>query len=263
VKQPPTDEQGPQFRPGEKEGIRRAALLNGRPLSGFAGHYDQYLQYLYAPPRLRGARASYVSIILGSLLAGYTDRFFAALRYRPDLLQDPNIWEFTIGRWFEQKLDPDKKVRDQARKYLPQVGKSLAYVRQGKWRLNEKEQKAIIADCKRWRPICEGLNEAFKRLWKQSEYESSGLHRKEARGELAGMYGISVKEVETIERVLKTPSRKGNKSTPTEAMLQMVALDHVDRGVKMIEQIWGEYLDKHPGERSERRKSTTQAASHS
>jgi hypothetical protein len=68
---------------------------------------------------------------------------------------------------------------------------------------------------------------------------------------LTEKYGISAKEVKTIERVLKTPSRRARKSTPAEAMLQMVALQHVNRNAKTIEQIWG------PEESRKRRKTAT------
>jgi len=37
----------------------------------------------------------------------------------------------------------------------------------------------------------------------------------------------------------------------------MVALDHMNRDVKTIEKIWGDYLDKHPEERRKKGRSTT------
>jgi hypothetical protein len=79
-------------------------------------------------------------------------------------------------------------------------------------------------------------------LWELSEYESSERYRKEARGRLAESYGISVKNVEAIENVLKQPSRQANKSTPYTAMLEMVALSHVGRDVKTIENVYREWF---------------------
>jgi hypothetical protein len=168
------------------------------------------------------------------------EAFRALEAERGTLIEDPrDIAEEWVRR----------AILEVALRHLPRTGS-------GRLGMSLEEKEKIIADCKKWRPVCEGLNKAFKRLWEQSEYESSERHRKEARGFLAEKYTISVKEVKTIERVLKAPSRRGNKSTPTEAMLQIVALDHVDKGVKTIEQIWGDYLDKHPEERAKRRSST-------
>ncbi len=122
-----------------------------------------------------------------------------------------------------------------------------------------EEQEAIIDDCKKWQPVCEGLNKDFKGkngLCEQPEY-SSALYQKEARGALADKYGISVKEVETIENVLKQLSRRANKTTPTDATIHMVALNHVDRDEKTIETIWFDYKRAHPEWRRKKRKTST------
>jgi hypothetical protein len=150
-----------------------------------------------------------------------------------------------------------RKGNNEARAEIQNIADGLTWWGSGRPEIPEEERKAIVADCEKWWPICEDLNEAFKRLWKQSEYESSELYQKEARGLLAEKYGISVKEVKTIERVLKTPSRTSSKSTPTEAMLQMVALDHVDRDIKTIEGIWLAHLKDYPEKSRKRRKRST------
>lgn len=149
----------------------------------------------------------------------------------------------------------------QAAELLKQIGKALAGPGSGKTEiLTPKEKKSIIADCLKWRPICEELNSAFKRLWKLPKYESSELCRKEARGSLAEKHGISIENVEAIEKVLRQPSRQANKSTPTTAMLEMVALAHMNRDVKTIEKIRQDYLDEHPAEKKKRKKPTTPTA---
>jgi len=165
------------------------------------------------------------------------------------LVESGEIAALVEGWWFAAK-EGDQSAKENLHAALDALS-----IGSGRYEtLTEEEREAIVADCKKWRPICEGLNEAFKELWKQSEYESSGQHRKEARGLLAEKYALSIKEVKTIERVLKTPSRRSNKSTPTEAMLQMIALDHVNRDVKTIEKIWGEYLDNYPEERRRKKR---------
>ena len=57
----------------------------------------------------------------------------------PTVLQDPDVWKLTVGRWSKQKLDPNKKARDQARKYLLQVGESLAAIGSGKISEQDRE----------------------------------------------------------------------------------------------------------------------------
>jgi len=193
--------------------------------------------------------------VLVALERGDCEPFFQALRYDPTILTISPIYWLTIDKWWKQKLYANE-AGEQARQLLKRIGSVLADPL-GRPELPPKEREAIAADCLKWRPICEGLNNAFKTLWKQPEYESSEPYRKEARGLLAEKYSISVKEVKTIERVLKAPARRGNKSTPTEAMLQMVALSHVNRDAKTVEKIWGDYLKDHPEESRRKRKLPT------
>jgi hypothetical protein len=118
-----------------------------------------------------------------------------------------------------------------------------------------QRKKAIVAGCKKWRPICEGLNKAFNGkngLWKDPEYHSSALYQKEARGRLAKQYGILIADVEAIETYLQKPSRRTQKSTPTQAMYRMVTRLHLV-GEKTVGAIWGDYLKDHPQERRRKR----------
>lgn len=173
---------------------------------------------------------------------------------RGGMIQELWVSQAIFNLQWQRVYGTTTEDQKQAEERLKQIADALVDIGRGKTEMPLEEKEQIVAACKKWRPICEGLNKAFKKLWKQSEYESSDLYRKEARGLLAEKYGISVKEVKTIERVLKTPSRRSNKSMPTEAMLQMVALDHVNRDVKTIEKIWGEYLNAHPEERRRKKR---------
>jgi len=177
---------------------------------------------------------------------------------RGGMIQEPWVSQAIFNLQWQRVHGTTTEDQKQAKERLQQIADALVKIWGGKTEMPLEERKQIIADCKKWRPICEGLNETLKKeLWKQSEYESSELYQKEARGLLAEKYRISVKEVETIERVLKAPSRRSNKSTPTEAMLQMVVFDHVGRDVKTIEKIWEEYLKEHPEESRKKRKLPT------
>lgn len=139
-------------------------------------------------------------------------------------------------------------------------GKRIPLRGSGRQPMPLEKREQIIADYLKWLPICEGINDALKKLQKlrkKDGYEDSELNWEKVRGLLARRYSISLKEVETIEQVLKTPSRRSNKSTPTEATLQMVALRHVDKDVKTIEKVWLGYLKAHPEESRKRRKTAT------
>lgn len=116
------------------------------------------------------------------------------------------------------------------------------------WKINEggrqaalEEREQIVASCKKWCPIYDNLNKAFKKLWKLSEYESSELRRKEIRGKLAENLSIPVKDVEASEWSLKKRSPKGGKTTPSQAMYRRVAREFPGRGEKTIEKVWGDY----------------------
>jgi len=90
-------------------------------------------------------------------------------------------------------------------------------------------------------------------VWKEQEYQGSELFQREARGLLAEKCQISTEKVRQIENVLRVPSRRGSrKSTPTEVVLQMVALEHVARDVKTIEKVLLDYLAAYPEKKRSR-----------
>lgn len=169
------------------------------------------------------------------------ERFFELLAYcGPKLLTVPALAEKLQEKWYQTQHQnlPEGKA---ARKFFQRIGESLAWAGgSGRLEMSGKEKQRIVDDCLKWRTICEGMNGAFKKLWEYSEYESSERYRKEARGRLAEKYKISVEDVKRIERVLKTPSRQSRKSTPYTAMLEMVALSHVNRDEKTIENVFRE-----------------------
>ncbi len=173
-----------------------------------------------------------------------------------DVLNDPESLD-TLDRLSQAAQGGDKEAQGQLRSLFEPLWNPPIL---GRPEMPEEERQKIIDDCRKWGPICEELNSAFKRLWKLSEYESSKLFRKEARGSLAEKHGISIENVETIEKVLQQPSRQANKSTPTTAMLHMVALAHMNRDEKTIEKIRQDYLDAHPAEKKKRKKPTTPTA---
>lgn len=145
---------------------------------------------------------------------------------------------------------------EKARKCVEAIIRALRWKGKGRVKMVGEERQKIIADCLKWRPICEGVNGAFTELWELSEYESSELCRKEARGSLAEKYEISIENVEAIEKVLQQPSRQATKSTPYTAMIHMVALSHVSRDEKTLEKVWLEYLDAHPGDKRRKPRET-------
>lgn len=83
------------------------------------------IRHLSTPPRLRGAKPDLPTTIIGSLEAGYTDRFFTALRRWPEVLLEPEVWFLTIGLWYKQKIAYTPEGQ-QARKYLKAIGSALA-----------------------------------------------------------------------------------------------------------------------------------------
>jgi len=188
---------------------------------------------------------------LERLRAGDPEPFFHVLAVWPDFLREEEVWKLTIARWWPQKVLRTPEGH-QARAYLKRIGRVLADTH-GTTEMPPEEREAIVASCKTWRPVCEQLNEIFKRLWKQGEYHSSESSRKTARGRLAKKLDIPIAEVEAIEWFLKKPSRRANKSAPSAAMCHRVARDFPGRGEKTIEKVWGDYLKDHPEESRKRR----------
>jgi hypothetical protein len=156
------------------------------------------------------------------------------------------------------RLDPlaPTAQRQHAAELCQQIGAVFIGQGSGRYRLPNEARTAIVAACKKWLPVCEALNKAFKTLWEESEYQTQEVFRKEARGRLAEKLGIPVRDVQAIEESLKNPSRRGSKkSTPTQAMCRMVARLHLV-GSKTVEKIWGEYVRSHP-EWGKKRKTPT------
>lgn len=110
-------------------------------------------------------------------------------------------------------------------------------------KLKEEDKERIASNCAKWLPICQKLNKAFKRLWKEPLYTNSKLVRKEARGSLAEKHKISMADVEAIQSYLSTPSpsQQTRKRTPWEAMLRMVARQYPGIGEKTVENIYREW----------------------
>lgn len=189
--------------------------------------------------------------IIDALKRNDVEPFFQGLRYDPTLLTVSPIYRMTIGTWWHQK-HLNHAVGQRARKLLRKIGSVLADIA-GRPEMSPEEREAIIASCKTWRPICEELNRAFKRLWKEQEYQGSVLYRKEARGRLAEKLGIPVADVQTIEAFLSNPSQTAWKRTPHDAMLHRVAREFPGVGKKTVETIWGNYLKDHPDQRRRRR----------
>ena len=161
---------------------------------------------------------------------------------------------------WQQVTGETKEQQNKAAEILRQVGNALSEIVRGRTKMSPEKKQAIIEDCKKWRPICEELNTAFKDLWEAPEYEDSETYRKEARGRLAEKFSISVADVEAIEWSLKKPSQKAKKSTPTQAMCHMVARKHLGIGEKTVEKIWLDYLNNHPEESRKKRKTPTTAS---
>lgn len=173
-------------------------------------------------------------------------------------LKNQRVVEELIKLQQRQTTERNLERRREAAKWIEEIWKGLKKIGSGpieKGSLEEK--KAIVAACKGWRPVCEGLNKAFKQLRKEPEYQTSEPYRKEAIGRLAEKFSISVAEVEAIRWSLAKPSQKARKSTPTDAMFHMVAREFPGRGVKTIEKIWGDYLNRHPDEKRKKRKPPT------
>lgn len=150
------------------------------------------------------------------------------------LLKDNEIFNIVQDWWLSAKSS-DKTAGEKLRKVLKalQVGP-------GRTALSSEEREAIINDCEKLRPICKGLNRAFKKLWKEDRYQSSEPNREEMRDSLAKEIDVPIEDVKAIESYLKTPSGGRNKSTPTQAMCRMVARRYLV-GEKTVEQIWEDY----------------------
>ncbi len=104
---------------------------------------------------------------------------------RGGMIQEPWVSQAIFNLQWQRVHGTTTEDQKQAKERLQQIADALVKIWGGKTEMPLEERKQIIADCKKWRPICEGLNETFKKeLWKQSEYESSELYQKEARAGL-------------------------------------------------------------------------------
>lgn len=184
-------------------------------------------------------------------------QYVAAAGFR--VFKDPHVVDTLIALQDVQADDEKlKEQRKQAKQSIEEILTAAKEFGRGRVKtLTKEERAAIVAACQRWRDVCEGLNEAFKQLWKEPEYQTSEPYRKEAIGRLAEKFSISVAEVEAIGWSLAKPSQKARKSTPTDAMFHKVAREFPGRGVKTIEKIWGDYLNRHPDEKRKKRKPPT------
>ncbi|MBI3300736.1 MAG: hypothetical protein HYZ72_01450 [Deltaproteobacteria bacterium] len=173
-------------------------------------------------------------------------------------LKNQRVVETLIHLQQIQTTERNRERCQQASKWIKKIWDGMKRIVSGRIEeISPAEKKAIVADCKKWRPICEGLNKVFKQLWEEPQYAKSELYRKEARGSLAKKFSISVAEVEAIEWFLKKPSRRASKSTPFDATLHRVAREFPGRGEKTIEKVWQDYFDHHPAEKRKRRKTPT------
>lgn len=184
-------------------------------------------------------------------------QYVAAAGFRA--FKDPRVVDKLIALQDVQADDEKPKVqRQQAKQSIEEIWRAAKEFGQGNVKTFTKEGRAgIVADCKKWLPICQKLNKAFKCLWEKPKYLTSDMYKKEARGRLAEELGIPVADVKAIESYLEKPSRRASKSTPFAAMLRIVARKHPGRGVKTIEKIWGDYLNRHPDEKRKKRKPPT------
>lgn len=197
-------------------------------------------------------QARYWSQVAHSIHTGKLVTFYESiLEYGPRTLAAPEVQEALLRLW-------DKAVSrgdEQATATLEKICPPLAWRPTGRRPEYLEKWNAIIASCKKWYPICEGLNKDFKKLWRQEESQSSELDRKEARGQLAEKWSISRADVRKIESYLQKPSRTASKSTPFSAMIRMVAHEFPGIGEKTVEKIWEDYLRRRP-EESRKRRST-------
>ena len=164
--------------------------------------------------------------------------FLAVNRFGPRVLMDPEI-NAVVERWWLDMLDNNVEpaTQTEAKSNIGGLCKALTEVGKGrKKKIGPKEKEEIAAACERWLPVCQGLNDDFKRLWEESEYWTSELFQKEARGTLAEKYSIPVEDVKATEQLPKKKSRWGDKTPPREAMLQLVAHKY-KRHMKTVETI--------------------------
>lgn len=163
----------PALRPGEEEGIRQARLLLEKnktqwtvrhycpqcqqpfeclphdPLFRVTPSWDgkktfltrDRFQQAALPPRFRKNALVTLPIILGSLMAGHTDRFFDALTRWPEILHEREIWKRTVGLWRKQKIF-DTPEGEQAQKHLRTVGRRLAAKPVGRTELPTETKRA-------------------------------------------------------------------------------------------------------------------------
>jgi hypothetical protein len=211
-----------------------------------------------AKAELESAAAAMKEKVLGAAESGDFAPFLdAVMHYRFSLFRDPDLLSLV------ERIDRDALGgKAEASQQLSDVLIALS-VGSGRYqRLSEEEKEHIVSACKEWRPICEKLNGACRRLWKLEEYKTSELFRKEALGRLAEEFHLDIGDVTKIETYLSAPSRRAKKSTPTEAMCCIVALKHFPQGdtprhEKTIETIWLEHLDNYPEDRRRKRKTPT------
>lgn len=173
----------------------------------------------------------------------------------PTLLAEPQLVPYLHGWWYWCRESGE--AGDRARQLFKRMGSVLADPI-GHPDLPMEKREAIVADYKKWRPICEGLNKDFKQLWKARKARTpTNSDREKFREQMAKKFKIDVADVQAIEWRLAKPSQKASKRTPTEAICHIVAREHPGIGAKAVEDVWRDYLKVHPEERRRRQKAPT------
>ena len=94
---------------------------------------------------------------------------------------------------FERPIDAARKGNSKARIIWLKAADALVEIGSGRTESITKEERSVIVEASTtWLPICQGLNEAFKKLWKHPEYATSSLYKQEAQGTLAEKFKIDV-----------------------------------------------------------------------
>ena len=158
--------------------------------------------------------------------------FFAALgQWGPRLLLNPQVNAEVESWWLNLAgFNAAAAEQKQAKQYLKKIGTVLSTIVSGRHKIAEAEREAIVASCKKWYPICEELNKAFKALRQLPEYTTSARFKKEAQGTLAEKFKIDAADVKIIETHLQAPFRQAKKSPPSSVMLRIVARKHFPQG---------------------------------
>jgi len=152
------------------------------------------------------------------------------------MIREPWVSQAIFDQQQRQRTGTAKEKRDAAG-ILKLVGEATKGIGKGNTeKLSLEEKETVEADYRYWLSVFKKLNKPFKQAWNSPAWkQASEETRQEMRERLAKECALSLEEVGTAERYLKS-SAKGGLATPTEAAEEIVA-EKYNLGAGTVEKV--------------------------